>query len=76
MLFTKHENKFSVLLIIRRGARYMCSDGRGSVFINIDPSSGLPIYLQIAQQIKTAVAMGRLQPEGPLPSVRQLAPLP
>jgi DNA-binding transcriptional regulator YhcF (GntR family) len=34
----------------------------GSVFINIDPSGGLPKYLQIAQQIKTAVAMGRLQP--------------
>jgi GntR family transcriptional regulator len=43
------------------------------LFINIDPSSGLPIYLQIAQQIKTAVAMGRLRPEDPLPSVRQLA---
>ena len=43
------------------------------MFINIDPSSGLPIYLQIVQQIKTAVAMGRLQPEDPLPSVRQLA---
>jgi GntR family transcriptional regulator len=43
------------------------------LFINIDPSSGLPIYLQIAQQIKTAVAMGRLEPEEPLPSVRQLA---
>lgn len=43
------------------------------MFINIDPSSGLPIYIQIAQQIKTAVAMGRLQPEDPLPSVRQLA---
>ena len=43
------------------------------MFINIDPSSGLPIYLQIAQQIKTAVAMGRLHPEDPLPSVRQLA---
>jgi len=43
------------------------------LFINIDPSSGLPIYIQIAQQIKTAVAMGRLQPEDPLPSVRQLA---
>jgi GntR family transcriptional regulator len=43
------------------------------LFINIDPASGLPIYLQIAQQIKTAVAMGRLQPEEPLPSVRQLA---
>ena len=46
------------------------------MFINIDPSSGLPIYLQIAQQIKTAVAMGRLQPEDSLPYVRQLAPLP
>jgi GntR family transcriptional regulator len=44
-----------------------------ALFINIDPSSGLPIYLQIAQQIKTAVAMGRLEPEEPLPSVRQLA---
>ena len=43
------------------------------MFINIDPSSGLPIYIQIAQQIKTAVAMGRLLPEDPLPSVRQLA---
>jgi GntR family transcriptional regulator len=43
------------------------------LFINIDPASGLPIYLQIAQQIKTAVAMGRLQQEEPLPSVRQLA---
>ena len=43
------------------------------ILIHIDPSSGLPIYLQIAQQIKTAVAMGRLQPEDPLPSVRQLA---
>ena len=43
------------------------------MFINIDPSSGLPNYLQIVQQIKTAVAMGRLQPEEPLPSVRHLA---
>jgi GntR family transcriptional regulator len=43
------------------------------LFISIDPSSGLPIYIQIAQQIKTAVAMGRLQQEEPLPSVRQLA---
>jgi GntR family transcriptional regulator len=43
------------------------------VFVNIDPSNGLPIYMQIVQQIKTSVAMGRLQPEDPLPSVRQLA---
>ena len=43
------------------------------MFVNIDPSNGLPIYMQIVQQIKTSVAMGRLQPEDPLPSVRQLA---
>ncbi|HVF54630.1 MAG TPA: GntR family transcriptional regulator [Pyrinomonadaceae bacterium] len=43
------------------------------MFINIDPSSGLPIYMQIVSQIKTGIAMGRLLPEDPLPSVRQLA---
>jgi GntR family transcriptional regulator len=43
------------------------------VYITVDPSSGLPIYLQIVAQIKTSIAMGRLQPEEPLPSVRQLA---
>ena len=42
------------------------------MFINIDPSSGLPIYLRIVQQIKTAVAVGRLQPEEP-PALRQAA---
>lgn len=44
-----------------------------SVFIAIDPSSGVPIYMQIVSQIKTGIAMGRLLPEDPLPSVRQLA---
>jgi GntR family transcriptional regulator len=43
------------------------------VFISVDPSDDVPIFRQIVQQIKTAVAMGRLQPEEPLPSVRQLA---
>jgi GntR family transcriptional regulator len=43
------------------------------VFISVDASSGVPIFRQIVQQIKTAVAMGRLQAEDPLPSVRQLA---
>ena len=41
--------------------------------IKIDSTSGLPIYLQIVNQIKTEVALGRLHPEDPLPSVRQLA---
>lgn len=43
------------------------------MFITIDPSNGLPIYIQIVNQIKTSIAMGRLMPEDPLPSVRQLA---
>ena len=43
------------------------------MFISVDPSNDVPIFRQIVQQIKTAVAMGRLQPEDPLPSVRQLA---
>ena len=43
------------------------------MFISIDPSSGLPVYLQIVRQIKTGAAMGRLQPEEPLPPVRHLA---
>ena len=43
------------------------------MFISIDPASGLPIYVQIVNQIKTGIAMGRLLPEDPLPSVRQLA---
>jgi len=43
------------------------------MLIKIDSTSGLPIYLQIVNQIKTQVALGRLHPEDPLPSVRQLA---
>ncbi len=43
------------------------------MYFKIDPANGLPIYLQIIHQVKTAIAMGRLQPEESLPSVRQLA---
>ena len=41
--------------------------------IRLDTSDGIPIYLQIVEQIKRSVAVGRLKPEDPLPSVRQLA---
>jgi len=34
---------------------------------------GVPIYLQIVEQVKRNVALGRLKPEEGLPSVRQLA---
>jgi GntR family transcriptional regulator len=43
------------------------------MYIKIDPSNGVPLYLQIVNQVKTAIAMGRLLPENCLPSVRQLA---
>ncbi|MGA2618396.1 MAG: GntR family transcriptional regulator [Thermoguttaceae bacterium] len=39
----------------------------------IDPGSRLPIYRQLTQQLREAVARGRLQPEDRLPSVRDLS---
>ena len=41
--------------------------------LTIDRTSGLPIYLQIRHQIVYDIALGRLQPGAPLPSIRQLA---
>jgi GntR family transcriptional regulator len=43
------------------------------VKLRIETTDGVPIYLQIVDQIKRNVALGRLKPEDPLPSVRQLA---
>lgn len=43
------------------------------MFLHLNPSSGLPIYLQIQSQVKQAVAAGALLPSDPLPSVRKLA---
>ena len=40
---------------------------------SIDPSSRLPIWQQLTQQIREAVARGKLQPEERLPSVRELS---
>ena len=39
----------------------------------IDPKSGLPIYRQIMEQIRRAIAAGLLVPDDQLPSVRDLA---
>jgi GntR family transcriptional regulator len=41
--------------------------------LNISPSDGVPIYLQIVNQIKYLVASGRLAPEDELPPIRTLA---
>jgi GntR family transcriptional regulator len=41
--------------------------------IRISPGDGVPIYLQIVNQVKYLVASGRLQPDDRLPPVRKLA---
>ncbi len=41
--------------------------------VHVNPSSGLPLYLQIESQVKHAVAAGALKQGNALPSVRRLA---
>jgi GntR family transcriptional regulator len=43
------------------------------MLLHTNPSSGVPIYLQIEMQIKQAVAAGALKPADVLPAVRKLA---
>ena len=43
------------------------------MLLRVNPSSGLPLYLQIQAQVKNAVAAGALKPGAALPSVRKLA---
>ena len=40
---------------------------------HVDTASRLPIYQQLTQQVREAVARGELRPEERLPSVRQLS---
>jgi GntR family transcriptional regulator len=46
---------------------------RSSLQFEIHPSSGVPIYRQIMDQVRALAASGRLAPEQLLPSIRQLA---
>src|SRR5579884_205808 len=41
--------------------------------LHVDTASRLPIYQQLAQQIREAIARGELRPDQGLPSVRQLS---
>jgi GntR family transcriptional regulator len=40
---------------------------------SISPTTGVPIYQQLTEQICAGVALGRLQPDDRLPSVRELS---
>ena len=39
----------------------------------IDPRSGVPLYRQLIEQVKSSIARGGLRPGDQLPTVRQLA---
>ena len=41
--------------------------------LHLSPSDGVPIYLQIVNQVKYLVASGRLAPGDELPAIRTLA---
>jgi len=43
------------------------------MWLHVDPSSGVPIYLQIVEQMRQAAATGLLASGEQLPSVRELA---
>ncbi len=43
------------------------------LYLHIDPGNGLPVYLQIVDQVRRAVAIGVLKPGEQLPTVKQLA---
>src|SRR5207302_8490143 len=61
----------------RRGAPSHCTSTAiqraAPVFERIDSRSPTPLYSQIANSIKVAIAAGELRPAAALPSVRQLA---
>lgn len=43
------------------------------LLVEIRPEDPRPIYVQIMDEVRRAVALGDLEPEDPLPSVRELA---
>src|SRR5207237_10019684 len=43
------------------------------VFQGIDPRSAMPLYAQLAERIRLAIANGTVSSAAPLPTVRQLA---
>ena len=43
------------------------------MFEHIDPRSSTPLYAQIADRVRVAIAAGELRAAAPLPSVRELA---
>ncbi len=43
------------------------------MIIRVDPGSSVPVFQQIVDEVKSAVARGACAPNDPIPSVRQMA---
>lgn len=41
--------------------------------LNVDPTDAVPIWRQIEDEVRRLIALGALAPNGPVPSVRDLA---
>ena len=51
----------------------MVGIGGDGLWLHVNASSGVPIYLQLKNQLKRAIAGGTLRPADRLPTVRDLA---
>jgi GntR family transcriptional regulator len=49
------------------------ADSRRTFRFQLDENSGVPVYRQIMDQVRGAIALGALHPGDQLPTVRQLA---
>ena len=47
-------------------------DNGSPISLRLDPSSGVPTYLQLVQQVERALRLGYLQPGDQLPKVREV----
>ena len=64
-------NAFDLAIVV-----YYCNNTQmqtSSLEFTVQPTSGVPIYRQIIDQIRALVSSGRLKPGDRLPSVRQVA---
>jgi len=48
------------------------ADGASPIEFRLDPSSGVPTYLQLVQQVEHSLRLGYLQPGDQLPKVREV----
>ena len=73
--FRPPENRAGVSLAGAAGDDAAAPPGRGPVSaieFRLDPSSGVPTYLPLVQQVEQALRLGYLEPDDQLPKVRDV----